>query len=212
VTPDGFLSRCPSLWHVGPPGAWDQIAANGFRTAEQLILRADLDQSTRAGLLNEPRRDSVRLVVDGEAVVLRDQGPLFARNDLASILDDGLSVADWVQILNRRVYLFADKVAMNKVLDKYVERDGAQDVITISPWRLLQAAGARLQLAQYNAGAIPRLTGPQRGRDTFTQISRFPDRKPAEVTILDGLDDLSVVARAERHHSDGRREQLARMK
>jgi hypothetical protein len=97
---------------------------------------------------------------------------------------------------------------MRTLLDKYVQRDGAQDVLTLSPMRLLKAAGPRIELAAQNTGAIARQTGPQKGKDTFLSVSRFPDRKPSEVTVVDGLDDLAVVSRAERLHSGGERELL----
>ena len=84
--------------HVGPAGVWDQITRYGFRTAEQFILEADLDEEERKRLPSEPRREQVRLLVHGEEAVLRDQGPLFARKDLSSILGDGLDVGDWIQL------------------------------------------------------------------------------------------------------------------
>ena len=84
MTPEQFLNRCKVICHVGPVGVWEQITKHGFRTAEQLILEADLSEEERQGLLTTPRRESVRLRVRGEDVVLRDQGPLFARRDLKS--------------------------------------------------------------------------------------------------------------------------------
>ena len=84
-----------------PRRVWEQITKSGFRTAEQLILEADLTEEERHTLLSEPRRESVRLSVHGEAVILRDQGPLFARKDLKSILGDGLDVSDWIHLLNQ---------------------------------------------------------------------------------------------------------------
>jgi hypothetical protein len=67
--------------HVGPAGVWEQISKNGFRTAEQLIGRADVTHEERQTLLTTPRRESVHLKIGGEEVILRDQGPLFARKD-----------------------------------------------------------------------------------------------------------------------------------
>ena len=208
MTPEQFLNRCKVVCHVGPAGVWDQITRYGFRTAEQLILEADLDEEERKRLLSEPRREQVRLLVHGEEVVLRDQGPLFARKDLSSILGDGLDVGDWIQLLNQRVYFFTDQPSMEKFMDKYVQLDGAQDVIWLSPLKVLEAAGSRLELTSQNTGAIARRSGTQKTADTFAPLWRFTDRKPTEATILDGLDDLSPVFRAERCYQDGRRELL----
>jgi hypothetical protein len=199
MTPEQFLERCKTLWHVGPAGSWDRISRFGFQTAAQLIEAAHLDSEEKRRLLTLPRRSAVPLRVNGQLVVIRDQEPLFRRRDLTSVLGDGMAVADWVGYLNRRVYLFTNRSAMGTLLSKYVERDGAQDVIALSPLRLLGVAHKRLELAAQNTGAIARRTGPQKHRDTFLPLARFPDQRPAEVTIVDGLDDLSPVVRAERH-------------
>jgi hypothetical protein len=208
MTPEQFLSRCKMICHVGPVGVWEQISRNGFRTAEQLILEADLNEEERQRLLSTPRRESVRLSVRGEDVILRDQGQLFARKDSKSILGDGLDVSDWIHLLNQRTYFFTDQTSMQKVLDKYVEVDGAQDVIWLSPLKLLDAAGLHLELTSQNTGAIARRSGTQKTSDAFAPLWRFTDRKPAEATIVDGLDDLSPVFRAERYFRDGHRESL----
>ncbi len=97
---------------------------------------------------------------------------------------------------------------MQKFLDKYVEVDGAQDVIWLSPLKLLDAAGLRLELASQNTGVLARRSGTQKTSEAFAPLWRFTDRKPAEATIVDGLDDLSPVFRAERCFRDGRRQSL----
>jgi hypothetical protein len=210
VTPEQFTTRCRAIWHVAPSGAWETINVHGLRTAGQLIAAADLDAATRERLQTTPRRESERLRVDGREIALRDQGRLFTRKDLSTVLADGIDVADWIRLLNRRVYLFTDRAAKDTLLEKYVERDGAQDVLTFSPTRLLAYAGQRLELADQNTGAIARRPGPQKHFDTFLPVSRFPDKKPKEVTVVDGIDDLTVVVRAERYHRGGQREVLER--
>ena len=204
-----FLSRCRSLWHVSPPGAWATIRRLGFRTAEQLIRAADLDESTREALLIEPRRSSRTLTVEGQQVTIRDQGRLFQRTDLAAVLDDDITVSDWVRLLNQRVYVFTDRKARDALLEKYVQLDGSQDVLTFSPLRLYEAARSRLELTSQNTGSIARRSGPQKGWNTVIPVSQFPaDRKPSEVTIRDGLDDLAVVVEVHRFHADGSRERI----
>jgi hypothetical protein len=205
MTPEQFLNRCKLICHVGPAGAWDQIAEHGFRSAEQLIKDADLNDVEREQLLSTPRREAVRLRVRGEEVTLRDQGPLFARNDLKSILDSGVDVSDWIHLLNQRVYFFASEPPLQKLLDKYVERDGAQDVIWLSPLKILNVEGIRLELSSHNTGAVARKSGPQKTADAFLPLYRFPDKRPTEVTVLDGFEDLTPVFRAERCFRDGRR-------
>jgi hypothetical protein len=208
MTPEQFMNRCKTICHVGPAGVWEQISHYGFRTAEQLILDAELTDDERQRLLSEPRREAARLHVGGRDVTLRDQGPLFARKDLNTVLDSGLDVSDWIHLLNQRVYFFTDQTSMQKLLDKYLLLDGAQDVVWLSPLKFLATEGLQLELASQNTGAIARRSGPQKTVETFVPFFRFPDRRPAEVTALGGFDDLTAVFRAERCFPDGTRKLL----
>ena len=203
VTPDQFLARCNQLWHVAPAGTWKAISDNGLRTGQQLIEAADLDEETRTTLLTAPRSETVRLKVGENEVVLRDQEALL-RADLPSLLEPGTTISDWVQLLNRRAYLFTDKVAMRRMLDKNVERDGAQEVLSFSPLRLFDAARPQIELSAQNSGGVPRKSDPHKGRDTFLSITRFPDKKPAVVTIVDGLPDIAGIVMRVEHHEIGK--------
>jgi hypothetical protein len=208
MTPEQFLERCKFVSHVGPVGVWEQIAKHGFRTAEQLILNSDLGEDEQQELLRTPRKESVRLKVDGEEVLLRDQAPLFARKDLSSVLGEGLEIGDWIRLLNRRTFFFTDQLSMQKFRDKYVERDGAQEVIWLSPLRVIGTEGLNLELTTQNSGAIVRRSGPHKMADTFVPFSSFPNKKPKELTMVDGLNDLAPVVRAERHFQDGHTERI----
>jgi hypothetical protein len=208
MTEEEFLARCKRLSHVAPAGAWESFQKNGLRTAELLILQADLDGSRQQDLLTRIRPDAVTLRLGTQEVTIRDQGPLLARKDLTSLLGDGMTVEEWVRILNKRVYLFVDPAARDKLMSKYVERDGAQDLIVFSPLGLWRTARGRLELSSQNTGAVARISTAYKFRETFLPVSRFPNRTPAEVTIADGLDDLSAVAEVMRVYSDGRRERL----
>lgn len=208
VNPEQFLTRCPTLWHVGPVGSWEGIRRDGFRTAEQLIQAADLTDEERHTLRTEPRAKSVDLKVDGNHVRLRDQASLLARKDLPAILGDEVTVAEWIEMLNARVYLYADSAAMKKARDKYIALDGAQEVVTFSPRRFFDMCRPRIELSAQNSGSIQRITGSQKRRDAFVSVGMFPDKRPSEVTVRDGIDDLSCVVFVERIHSDGRVEKL----
>lgn len=208
MTPDEFLHKCPSLWHVAAPDSWERIKEHGFRTAEQLIGDAELDDDERARLLREPRSEEVRLIIDGDEVVLRDQQSLFARRDLRTLPADDDAVADWVRLLNKRSSFFTSADARDKMLDKYRARDGAQDLIVLSPMRVFEAAGPRIEISAQNTAAAQPGTGPQKRRTTFVRVGAYPNRKPAEVTVLNGLHVPTAIVRVERHFADGRTTQL----
>lgn len=205
MKPDEFLDRCKKgLWHVAPPGSWNRIRREGFQTAAQLIDGAELDEADRLRLHEEPRPAAVTLKVGGDDVVIRDQALLAARNDPASILGDGLTVPEWVRLLNSRVYVFADRAAV----DKYILKHGPQDVLSISPLRLLEAAQWSIELANQGSGVVQNKAGVQKDRSTFQSITMFRASRIAEVTVVGGLPDAGVVVRAVRHHNEGPIEEL----
>jgi hypothetical protein len=111
-------------------------------------------------------------------------------------------------LLNRRTFFFTDQLTMQKFRDKYVERAGAQEVIWLSPLRVIRAEGLCLELTSQNSGAIARRSGPQKLVDTFVPFSSFPNRKPKELTMVDGLVDLTPVVRAERYFPDGHSDRI----
>jgi hypothetical protein len=206
-----FLKRCPAVWHVGPVGSWEGIKLFGFRTAEQLINRAEgLSDEEREALLTQPRAEKVKLMIEGHEVVLRDQEALTRRKEVDPAAVDGLLVADWIRALNKRVYCYTDPIAMKKAVDKYIALEGGQEVITFSPLRLYDLHRHQLELSSQNTGAIARTAGVQKHLKTFQPVGLFPDKRPAELTVLDGIDDLATVAFAERYDNEGNRAKLPR--
>ena len=97
---------------------------------------------------------------------------------------------------------------MRTLLDKYVAHEGAQDVLVISPLRLLDAVDSRIAVTTQNTGAVARRAGAQNAREVFQPLRRFPNRAPTEVTVVDGVGDVAVVVRAEHVYHDARREDL----
>ena len=209
MTPNEFVKLCPTLWHVSSVGSWDTIRVHGFLTAQQIIDRAAIGAERRLELTTSIRRDPVELQVEGHNLTLRDQAPLLQKKDLESILEEGMTTADWIQLLNARVYFFSQLVDMVKLRDKYAATEGAVEVITVSPLRLAKAAGPNLELASQNTGAIARRTDRYKTWETFTPLASFPAIPPREVTVRGSVSDLDVVSSATRWYPDGRTERLS---
>jgi hypothetical protein len=187
MTPDQFKKWCPGLWHVAPGGTWEIIREHGFKTASQL-------QSVAV-----PAGD------DDSVVIETTQGSYVRkRRDPATYMGDEETTKAWVSLLDARVYLFASRLPMDKLLAKQIARDGgAQDVLIISTQRLLDAVRPSIELSSQNSSAVARVPSAEKCADMFLPLSRFPDKRPAEVTVLDGFDAKGIVIRAERHYADG---------
>jgi hypothetical protein len=74
--------------------------------------------------------------------------------------------------------------------------------------RVIRLEGLCLELTSQNSGAIVRRSGSQKVADTFVPFSSFPNRKPKELTMVDGLNDLTPVVRAERYFPDGHSDRI----
>lgn len=122
-----------------------------------------------------------------------------------------MTVADWIQLLNRRVYLFAERPGRDTLTKKYAARHGSQEIIAVEPVRLLTLAGERVELADQNTGAIARVSHPYKLRDTFKSVDQFRNRRPKEITVVNGftsVEILDAVSRVDRVGADGMVETL----
>ena len=103
MTPEALAARHPTLWRLSAPGSMAGIRAHGLLPARDL--------ATLAGLAMPDARRARAIPVTlpgGHAARITDNAPLSERR-LAAILDDGLSPADWIAMLNARVFFWPDR-------------------------------------------------------------------------------------------------------
>lgn len=103
--------------------------------------------------------------------MLRDQ--LLTRRDPAPYLD-GVTVEEWWELVNGRVYFFSQERPLKRLLASYAERGYGQEVIKFRTEALLAPVAASVEVTTVNAGVFPRQAGPCRGRMTFIPLSDFP--------------------------------------
>jgi len=187
---DALVARYPRLWHVTFPGGWDGIHRDSLLSAAALLAAAGRPDEAAA-----LRPEVVELTTPDGGAVLRDQKP--NRNDPAPYLD-GITVEEWWTLLNSRSYFFVDRDECDKFVANYLERDVAQEVITLRSRPVLAAAAGDVQVATVSASVFPRATGPVRGPATFQPLDKFSGvvTKIKEVTVTTPvtIPDSSVVS------------------
>jgi hypothetical protein len=135
---------------------------------------------------------------------VRPEDPSF-RNDflekpLSECLDDGLRPADWLRLLNGRVYLWIDAEDRKRFLERY--RSVPQEVITFDTRRLLERLSSKVELS---STGNTRRRPARRGLKTFQPFVVYwarTTKPPVEFTIRDGISEmelLKVVTRVETH-------------
>ncbi len=196
----------PELVHVTFAGAFAHIQRLGLRSVAQLVSDAGLDAADAAALTLRYRTEPHRLILsDGTVVMLRDQ--LRKRSDVESSLD-GITEAQWLHLLNARVYLFpSHHKRVTELVDAYVAKGQPQDVIRFNTMSVLRNHEHDVEVATVNSGTFPRVKGPTRGRGTFVPLAMLPVgglSKVQEVTIKGSLPVSEGAVRSVVRHLPGR--------
>lgn len=199
LSPERALARLrPVLFHASGYGAWDSIRDAGLRTAAELLAGAGRGQFT------ELRTAGVEVALEGmtEKAELRDQR-LQGRSRIEAHLD-GITLAEWIEILDERVHLFARQKELTALLARY-QAEG-QDLLVFDTARTLAAAGDRVEVATVISAAPDASRACRcRGRDTFVPLALYdgPADDIEEVTVTGGLSEVgSLVNRVVRYHPD----------
>jgi hypothetical protein len=208
VTAEELAALHPRLFHVTTPGAWPSIAAQGLLSSAALLARLGVAADRAAALTTRRREAEVPVQgADGARAVLNDNLPL-SEAALAKCLDDGLSPAEWLAMLNARVFFWADEAGLARLLGARMNRGRAREVLVVDTLGLARTHAARMELCPINSGAT--ICRPaRRGRNTFTPLGAMGYRewrrrrggmdRIIDVTVRGGVPDIArhVIERRE---------------
>jgi hypothetical protein len=204
MTPERLSERYPELFHMAEDGSWPSIRRGGLLSTSAILDRLAVAESERARLERMRRPEKVRLV-DPElgVIVLRDQKPL-PEAKLAGCLLDGLTTAEWYQLLNARVFFWPTEQRLTTLLQARAYRGEAKIVLVVDTAALLQRHGQRVELSAINSGTVMPIARP-RGLQTFLGLDAYERDEVAELAVLHSVPDIvEVVLRVERRTPDGR--------
>ncbi len=199
MSPEDFARRHPRLFHVTAPDALASILRHGLLPTSHLLSLFEVPDAARAALVRQRRALRVRLChpLHGAAEIT-DNGPL-SEVALARCLDDHLTPADWLQMLNARVFFWCDALAPRRFLGARLNRGRARLVLEFDALSLLHATAERAELAAINTGSTIRRPA-RRGLATFSPLGRHSYHewrrlrggldRPKEVTVRGGVLDV----------------------
>ena len=207
-----LVSLYPRLYHMAQEGSWSSISRYGLMTTSQLADASSAPGDLRAAITGQRRPKSVTIECAAlGTVVIRDQAPL-REQFLTDSLDGGMTVEQWLEILNNRVFFWLHPRRLAELLNARRYRGHAHDVIVVDTASLVAAHGERVRLSPINSGATLYPNAPQRGARTFVPIAEYPyeDRRSrgiqgaiAELAVIDGVPDiLHHAVRVERRQQD----------
>lgn len=196
---DELVHRHPRLSHMAAAGTWPSLRTHGLLPTRTLVTTSGLPAAEQEQLLGRRRDHAV--VLDHPQlgrVVLRDQGPL--RLHLLRLTD--LTVRQWLEVLNDRVFLWPDERRLDGLLAARRYREDEHTVLTLDTASLVRAHEADVRLSTINSGATLYPNAPPRGTHTFVRLADHPvrgGRPVAELVVLGGVPELAAhVVRVER--------------
>ena len=200
MTPDDLAKRHPRLFHLTAPDAVDGIRERGLLSTRAICDRLCLDGALRERVLSRrPREIKLEGTVDGreERYFINDNAPLFA-SKLAPVLDDGLTVADWLAMLNGRVFFWSDRRHAESLRGARNNADRPRVLLVFDTLSLARAHASRIEICPLNSGATLH-SPPRRGLETFAAIEGldFPQwrarrRERGEKKGLDSIKEVTV--------------------
>jgi hypothetical protein len=169
MTPDDLARRYPRLFHLTAPEALDGIMRFGLRSTTSLLRDCAMTLSERTRI--ETTRRPAPLLLQHEQVgkiEINDNKPLHEAN-LATVLDDGLTPADWLSMLNARVFFWAREEGLQTLSSAAANRTRPRLVLVINTLRLAHAYTDGIDLSPINTGSTMRQPA-RRGLATFTPM------------------------------------------
>lgn len=206
MTAEELAERHPRLHHVTTPGAWPLIERHGLLPTAALLELFEVDPARREALTTRRRAASAPIEhpAHGRALIT-DNAPL-SEVALARCLEDGLTPADWLRMLNARVFFWADRARLDGLLNARLNRGRAREVLSFDTLGLARAHAALMEVSPINSGSTIRKPA-RRGLATFTPLLAMEYRDwqrrrggrdtIVEVTVRGGVPDAAhhLVAR-----------------
>jgi hypothetical protein len=191
MRPEALVRLYPNVYHMAEADSWPSIRRHG------LVHRAGLDANAAAQVTRQHRPEKVRVDVPGIGVVtLRDQKPM-AEERLQLALVDGTTPQEWYELINGRVFFWAEERRLLRLLNARHYRALEHDVLTLDAASLLATHRDQIELCHMNSGntfPIPH----HRGRDAFRPIADYPvdkngtpEKEVVEVTVLRQVEDIA---------------------
>jgi hypothetical protein len=186
----------PKLYHMAEAGTWRSIQRHGLLSASAVLDLFHLEGDQRKPYEVEHRRQMLSVIPGRpDQIVLRDQKPMPPER-LRLALMDGTTPEQWYQLINGKVFFWAEHHRLLRLLNAYGH--DAHDVLILDTRSLVAAHLQNVWLCHMNSGntlPIPH----RRGIHIFKRIEDFPARKNGkpEKAVVEVLVDRGVPDIAE---------------
>lgn len=197
MSPEKLIELYPHIYHMAERGSWPSIREHGLLSSNEVTKCSGAQGEVKDRLRREHRAEKTSVQVPGVGtIVLRDQIPM-PPNRIERTLPVGFSASDWYELINERVFFWAEKERLHRLLNARQYRHLEHDVLTIDTASLLSRHATKIQLCHMNSGntypaMVPR--GPHifKGIENYEVNSKgLPKKRVVEITVLRGVVDIA---------------------
>lgn len=188
-----LIELYPRVYHMAECGAWDSIRTRGLMSATAVLDHLAVAGGDRARYESEHR--GVKMDVragDPSHIVLRDQKPM-PEGRLIRALTDGTTPRQWYELINGKVFFWAEETRLHGLLGARDYRHLEHDVLTLDSSTFIPAYAHAIWLCHMNSGN----TWPmphRRGTEIFRRIPDYPVKRSGnpEKTVVELVVDYAV--------------------
>lgn len=209
MSPEELANLHPRLYHI-TANSWLNIKKHGLLSTSALLDLFEILEPERSSLETRPRPSSFLLQhpLHG-TIALNDNVPLKA-SVLEKCLEDNLTIADWMLLLNKRVFFWSNEENLANHLNARLNRGKSLEILVIDTLKLAKEYAEQIELCPINSGVAIRKAA-KRGLNTFTPLLKHPYKawrklrgkqdKIQEVTVLHHVKNIqSYVIEVLHHH------------
>ena len=200
MSPEELAARHPRLYHLTLAESVAGIMRHGLLATSSLLDLFAVPDVERAAIESARRADRMVIAhpLHGSAIIT-DNRPI-VMSSLANCLDDGLQPADWLRLLNARVFFWVSETGLQSLAGAQLNRGRKLAVLVVDTLGVARAHRDRIELSAINSGSTVRRP-PRRGLSTFTplgardykdwQTQRGRKDTIREVTVRAGVPDIA---------------------
>ncbi|MCO8161105.1 hypothetical protein NJC38_02925 [Pseudomonas sp. 21LCFQ010] len=189
---DKLIERYPRIYHMAERGTWESIKQRGLMSTSAVLDHFSVAGSDRARFESEHRLMKMGVRAgDPSDIMLRDQKPMPEERLLRAIVD-GTSPREWYELINNKVFFWAQEERLHVLLGARDYKSLEHDVLTLDSASFIPAYAEKIWLCHMNSGN----TWPmphRRGRGIFCRIPDYPT-KPSGAPVKEVVELVADYA------------------
>jgi hypothetical protein len=172
MTPQELAQLHPCLYHVAAEGALGSIWKMGLLPTAELLQKFDVGHQQFQTLTQSRRANAVKIThAKFGDVEINDNVPL-TESALSKCLDDNLAPADWLQMLNKRVFFFPEEDSARSLSRARLNLHRKKTVVVVDTLRLAESYAENMEICPINSGSTIRKPA-RRGLATFSPLLKY---------------------------------------